>query len=73
MNQNCQSNGKIRIIGSTTQGPPPDNSRVGYINMCDGGQWKAICHNGWDLNDARVACREFNFTGKLYMIGTEPH
>ena len=31
--------------------------------MCDGGEWKTVCSNTWDNEEASVACRQIGFTG----------
>ena len=48
------------------------NIRAGHLQLCDGTKWKYICHNGWDLRDAKVACRQLGFPegGKLIVQHT---
>ena len=46
----------IRLAGSEK----PDEGRV---EIYHDGQWGTICDNGWDFDDADVACFELGFTG----------
>ena len=57
------------------QGPPPDNIQLesgttgsgvaGIVRVYHNGQWGTVCHGGWDMNDAKVACRQLGFTKAL--------
>ena len=44
----------VRLAG----GPNPWEGRVEIYHE---GTWGTVCHNGWDLRDAGVACRELGF------------
>ena len=34
----------------------------GRIEVCNGTAYEAVCADGWDYNDASVACRELGFS-----------
>ena len=36
----------------------PWRNGEGYVEICMNNQWKAVCDDGWDMNAARVVCRE---------------
>ncbi len=37
------------------------NFAAGRISICNNNTWNVICHHGWDIEDARVACRQLGF------------
>ena len=41
----------IRLRGSSL-------SQEGRVEVCLGGGWGTVCDDGWDENDAIVACRQ---------------
>lgn len=46
--------GDVRLAGSFLLEGPPE--------MCVTGEWKRICGEGWDNQDATVVCRELGFS-----------
>ena len=58
--------GDIRLQG----GPSATSGRV---ELCVNGNWGTICDDGWDNNDANVACRQLGFspTGKAILPSRE--
>ena len=44
----------------------------GQVELCLNGVWYSVCSNGWDVNDARVVCRQLGYDGrKYYTFGYE--
>ena len=40
----------------------------GRVEICDSNAWGTVCDNGWGTADARVVCRQLNFSvaGKFH-------
>ena len=51
------------------QGPLAANG-TGRIEVFFRGQWGTICSRGWDINDARVACRQLGYEYALRVLPT---
>ena len=52
MEVSCET-GDLRLVGNID-----NSSAVGRVEFCFQGEWGTICDDGWDENDARVACRQ---------------
>ena len=50
--------GSIRLIGQS--GP-----HEGWVEIYLLGHWGTVCHNGWDLLDATVVCRQMGYSRAL--------
>ena len=53
----CQD-GDVRLSG----GPSPNEGRV---EICFDGRWGTVSDDGWSTADAKVVCRQLNFTNLL--------
>ena len=50
----CQD-GDIRLEGGST-------SNQGRIEVCMNETWGTVCHDSWDTTDARVVCRQLEYS-----------
>ena len=47
--------GDIRLANGRTP-------HEGRVEICRSNVWEQLCTLGWDVNDAKVACRELGYT-----------
>lgn len=53
--------GDVRLING-------NNVLEGIPQICVGNVWGKICSENWDVNDARVLCRQLGFTSAGRLI-----
>ena len=49
--------GDIRLVAGSA-------SNEGRVEICNNNEWGSVCDSGWDINDARVACRQAGYSGE---------
>ena len=54
--------GKVRLVGTNI-------SNEGRVEVYHNGTWGTVCGDGWDINDARVVCRELGYPGAVASYG----
>ena len=43
---------------------------AGRIEIFYGGAWGTICDQGWDIEDAEVACQQLGYQGAVSFLGS---
>lgn len=49
------NHGDVRLRNGAT-------TNEGRVEVCDGGMWGTVSHDGWSTQDAQVVCRQLNIT-----------
>ena len=47
--------GDVQLVGGRDE-------YEGRVEVCDGGQWKSVCDRMWDEEEAKVVCRQLNYS-----------
>lgn len=54
LSEPCRERGAVRLVGSA-------NMTEGRLEICIDDIWGSVCNDGFDVNAARVVCRQLGF------------
>ena len=53
--ESCEPGGvNVRLVNGTSE-------RSGRVKLCWRNQWKAVCDDGWGIEEAITVCRELGY------------
>ena len=55
---------QLRLVSN--QGATPSNNNAGRLEILLDRNWGTVCSDGFDSNDAAVACRQLGFDGHIF-------
>ena len=56
-------NGQVQLVDGLSQ-------LEGRVEICLGGVWGTVCDSNFDVNDARVICRQLGYPSQGKLTGT---
>ena len=53
--ETCTTDGEVRLVGG-------EDDTSGYVEVCTGGSWGAICDTNWCEQNAMVICSQMGYS-----------